>query len=125
MKPDIPLFEFCCSKTTKEHGKFELLERSENCIDLIYYGNYAEYEIYDAIGLNSVKHLLYPLLLTRAVEGVNMSDPWKIDVFFEDDKGWYWSYKDYRNLDEYHKTPDGAKEAALRYVMIFENKRGI
>ena len=121
-KISIEFFEFCCSKTTKEHGRFELMKRHQHHHDLIYYGNYAEFEIYDSIDLNSVKHLLYPLLLTKAVEGINMSDPWKIDYFYEDDRGWAWSYKDYRDLDEYHKKPDQAKEAALKYVMTFENK---
>lgn len=122
MKPDILFFEYCCNKTTKKHGKFELLKRGTANVDLIYYGNYAEYEIYDSINLNSVKHLLYPLLLTKAIEGVNMSDPWKIDIFYEDFKGWSWSYKDYRALDVYYDYPDQAKEAALEYLMVIEMK---
>jgi hypothetical protein len=58
----------------------------------------------------------YPLLLTRAIERINETDPFKIDIFFLDPAGWNWSYKDYMNEKERYVCADRAKEAALLYV---------
>ncbi len=64
----------------------------------------------------------YPFLLTRAVEGINESDPWKIDIFYLEPGGWNWSYKDYMIEGASYECADRAKEAALLYVKSLEDK---
>lgn len=58
----------------------------------------------------------YPFLLTRAIDGINETDPWKIDVFFCEPGGWNWSYKDHLNSEDIYRKADDAREAALLYV---------
>lgn len=69
---------------------------------------------------NTWENIFYPLLLSKAVDGINGTDPWKIDIYFEEGHGWSWSYKDYTVVGKFFKEADGAREAAIQYVMKLE-----
>lgn len=114
MDDDIKLIIYLCDKANNFN-----FDKDNNSIDL----PSGEWVFIPNIkGWDSWHKNYYPLLLSKAVDGINETDPWKIDIYYEHNQGWAWTYKDYLNIGEYHKEADGARISALKYVMDQENK---